>query len=48
MNSEADTNRKYVVPALLAYGWDTEPHAIADQRNVTDSRVIPVGNEDRR
>jgi type I restriction enzyme R subunit len=48
MNTEADTYRKYVVPILLAFGWDTEPHSIADQCNVTDGPVIPVGNEDRR
>src|SRR6266542_4796088 len=43
MNSEADTCRKYVVPKLLAAGWDSEPHSIAEQRTITDGRVIPVG-----
>src|ERR1039457_6723566 len=43
MNTEADTCRKYVVPKLLALGWDSEPHSIAEQRTVTDGRVIPVG-----
>jgi type I restriction enzyme R subunit len=45
MNTEADTCRKYVVPKLLALGWDSEPHSIAEQRTVTDGRVIPVGKE---
>ena len=27
--TEADTCRKYVVPKLLAAGWDDEPHSIA-------------------
>jgi len=45
MNSEADTCRKYVVPKLLAAGWDSEPHSIAEQRTITDGRVIPVGKE---
>lgn len=43
MTSEADTCRKYVVPKLLAAGWDTDPHSIAEQRNITDGRIIPVG-----
>ncbi len=45
MNSEADTCRKYVVPKLVTSGWDTEPHSIAEQRTITDGRVIPVGKQ---
>lgn len=45
MSSEADTCRKYVVPKLLAAGWDNEPHSIAEQRTITDGRVIPVGKD---
>lgn len=41
--SEADTCRKYVVPKLQAAGWDDEPHSIAEQRTVTDGRIVPVG-----
>ncbi len=41
--SEADTCRKFVVPKLLAAGWDTDPHSIAEQRTITDGRIIPVG-----
>ncbi len=43
MPSEADTCRKFVVPLLQAAGWDTEPHSIAEQRTITDGRIIPVG-----
>ncbi len=45
MNTEADTCRKYVVPKLLALGWDSDPHSVAEQRTITDGRVIPVGKE---
>jgi len=41
--SEADTCRKYVVPKLQAASWDDEPHSIAEQRTVTDGRIVPVG-----
>ena len=41
--SEADTCRKFVVPKLVAAGWDNEPSSIAEQRTITDGRVIPVG-----
>ena len=41
--NEADTCRKFVVPRLQAAGWDEEPHAIAEQRSVTDGRIVPVG-----
>jgi hypothetical protein len=44
MPTEADTCRKLVVPKLLAAGWDNEPHSIAEQRTITDGRVVPVGN----
>jgi type I restriction enzyme R subunit len=43
MTNEADTCRKFVVPKLQAAGWDNEPHSIAEQRSITDGRVIPVG-----
>ena len=41
--SEADTCRKFIVPKLLAAGWDSDPHSIAEQRSITDGRIIPVG-----
>jgi type I restriction enzyme R subunit len=41
--SEADTCRKFVVPKLVAAGWDTDPHSIAEQRTITDGRIVPVG-----
>ncbi len=43
MPTEADTCRKFVVPKLQAAGWDSEPHSIAEQRSITDGRVVPVG-----
>ena len=43
MTNEADTCRKFVVPRLQSAGWDSEPHSIAEQRTITDGRVIPVG-----
>lgn len=43
MLTEADTCRKFVVPKLQALGWDNEPHSIAEQRTVTDGRIIPTG-----
>src|SRR3990172_5268291 len=43
MPSEADTCRTHVVPRLQAVGWDDEPHSIAEQRTITDGRIVPVG-----
>ncbi len=43
MPSEADTCRKYVVPKMQASGWEDEPHSIAEQRSITDGRIIPAG-----
>lgn len=44
MSGEADTCRKYVVPKLQSAGWDEEPHSIAEQRSITDGRIVPVGH----
>jgi type I restriction enzyme, R subunit len=41
--SEADTCRKFVAPKLVAAGWDSDPHSIAEQRTITDGRIVPVG-----
>jgi type I restriction enzyme, R subunit len=43
MPTEADTCRRHVVPLLQSAGWDTEPHSIAEQRTITDGRIVPVG-----
>ena len=43
MFTEADTWRKFVVPKLQAAGWDNEPHSMAEQRTITDGRIVPVG-----
>lgn len=45
--SEADTCRRYITPALLVAGWD--PHVqIAEQRPVTDGRVVVAGRTTAR
>src|SRR5438270_9107324 len=41
--NEADTCRRFVVPNLQNAGWDADPHSIAEQRTVTDGRIVPVG-----
>lgn len=43
MPNEADTCRRFVVPALTLAGWDSAPHEIGEQRTVTDGRILPVG-----
>lgn len=43
MANEADTCRRFVVPKLQAAGWDDEPYSIAEQRTITDGRIVPVG-----
>ena len=43
MLTEADTCRRFVVPRLQALGWDNEPHSIAEQRTITDGRIVPIG-----
>lgn len=43
MPTEADTCRTDVVPRLQAAGWDDDPHSIAEQRTITDGRIVPVG-----
>src|SRR5258707_10595552 len=42
-DTEADTCRKRVVPKLQAAGWDDAPYSIAEQRTITDGRIVPVG-----
>jgi type I restriction enzyme R subunit len=37
--NEADTCTKYVVPKLVAAGWDAAPHSFTEQRIFTDGRV---------
>ncbi|MBI3770009.1 MAG: DUF1016 family protein [Deltaproteobacteria bacterium] len=41
--NEADTCRRYVVPGLQLAGWEDEPHSVAEQRTITDGRIVPVG-----
>ncbi len=44
MNTEAETCRKFVVPKLQAAGWENEPYSIAEQRSITDGRIVPRGS----
>ena len=46
--TEADTCRKYVLPKLIAAGWDDEPHSFTEQRTFTDGRIIVSGGKPRR
>jgi type I restriction enzyme R subunit len=46
--TEADTCRKYVVPLMVAAGWDNDPHSIAEQRTFTDGRIIVHGGHAKR
>ncbi|MBI2312973.1 MAG: DEAD/DEAH box helicase family protein [Betaproteobacteria bacterium] len=41
--TEADTCRKFVVPKLQDAGWDDDPCSIAEQRSITDGRIVPAG-----
>ena len=43
MPTEADTCRKFVVPALQRAGWENDPHSIGEQRPITDGRIVPRG-----
>jgi type I restriction enzyme R subunit len=45
--SEADTCRRLITPALLRAGWDSTTQ-IAQERPVTNGRVVVVGNRPRR
>lgn len=41
--SEADTCRKFVLPKLYAAAWEDD--FIAEQRYITDGRIVPVGQK---
>src|SRR5438445_1202160 len=43
MITEADTCRKYVLPKLLAAGWDNDPHSFTEQKTFTDGRIVVTG-----
>ena len=46
--TEADTCRIRVTPALLQAGWGEHPHAIGEQRQITDGRILLIGGKARR
>ena len=43
MDTEADKCRKHGIP-LLDAGWNDGPHSIAEQRAITDGRIVPAGS----
>lgn len=40
---KADTCRKFATPLILSAWWDNAPHSIVDQRFITDSGIVSVG-----
>jgi type I restriction enzyme R subunit len=48
MANEADTCRKYVLPKLVAAGWDNDPHSFTEQKTFTDGRIIITGDKIHR
>src|SRR4030066_2222971 len=48
MINEADTCRKYVLPKLIAAGWDNDPRSFTEQRTFTDGRIVLIGEKVRR
>jgi len=48
MSNEADTCRAYVVPRLVAAGWEDEPHSLSEQRTFTDGRIVVAGSKVHR
>lgn len=41
--NEAETCRRYVVPRLVAAGWDTGPRPFTQQDSFTDGRIVVAG-----
>ncbi|MDP3091371.1 MAG: DEAD/DEAH box helicase family protein [Nitrospira sp.] len=48
MINEADTCRKYVLPKLIASGWDNDPRSFTEQKTFTDGRIVLIGEKVRR
>jgi type I restriction enzyme R subunit len=48
MINEADTCRKYVLPKLIAAGWDNDPRSFTEQKTFTDGRIVLIGEKIRR
>lgn len=48
MINEADTCRKYVLPKLIASGWDDDPRSFTEQKTFTDGRIVLTGEKVRR
>jgi type I restriction enzyme, R subunit len=43
--TESDTCRKFVVPKLVAAGWDNDPHSFTEQRTFTAGRIVVSGEK---
>ncbi len=43
--TESDTCCKFVVPKLMAAGWDNDPHSFTEQRTFTDGRIVVSGEK---
>ena len=48
MTPEARTCREYVVPKLIAAGWDASPHIFTEQDTFTDGRIVIDGEKATR
>lgn len=48
MITEADTCRRYVLPRLMAAGWDNDPHSFTEQKTFTDGRIVVAGSKIKR
>jgi hypothetical protein len=48
MINEADTCRKYVLPKLIAAGWDNDRRSFTEQKTFTDGRIVLIGEKVRR
>lgn len=46
--TEADTCRIRITPALVAAGWGAEPFVMGEQRQITDGRILLIGGKVRR
>lgn len=46
--SEADTCRELITPAIVAAGWDGEPHSFVEQYTFTDGRIVVAGSKAKR
>jgi type I restriction enzyme R subunit len=46
--NEADTCREFITPKLIEVGWNSDGHAIGEQRTFTNGRLSVVGGRVKR